>query len=184
MDQAAVETSSPEQAAAAGAAQADAPSADPDALLAQANDRFLRAKAEHENYRKRMQRELSEVRDQMKLLTIQEFLPVFDHFRMAVTHAEETADSHALKQGMDMIQSELERTLESLGVRPIPTRGAPFDPNLHDAVAQEHSDTVPEGHVLREWKNGFCLGDKLLRPAAVVVSSGPAPNNGETNDNE
>ena len=81
----------------------------------------------------------------------------------------------ALKQGMNMIIGEFDRALEELGVKKMKTVGEKFDPELHDAVGYEASDTVPEGCVIREWSGGFTIGEKLLRPARVLVSSGSAP---------
>ena len=75
---------------------------------------------------------------------------------------------------MDMILNEFSRTFESLGVERVNAEGRPFDPNEHEAMAQEPSDEIPEGHVLRQWKCGYRMGERLLRPATVVVSSGPA----------
>jgi len=144
------------------------------AAMAEANDRYLRAKAELENYRKRVQREFAEIREYSKHSVIEEFLPVFDHFQMAMGHVGENADLATLKQGMDMILGEFRRTLENLGVEPIDAVAQPFDPNQHEAIAQEASEQVPEGHVLRQWKCGYRIGERLLRPATVVVSSGPA----------
>ncbi len=141
--------------------------------LAEANDKFLRAKAEHENYRKRVQREFGEIRQTTKLLTVSDFLSVYDHFQMAMSH-DQTADYEALKTGMKMIQSEFNKALENLGIETINAEGQVFDPNEHEAVAQEASDTVPAGQVLNQWKSGYRMSGKLIRPASVVVSSGPA----------
>jgi len=148
--------------------------AEPDleSQLTEANDKFLRAKAELENYRRRTQREFTDIRAAVKMMVIQEFLPVLDHFQMALDHADQDADYDALKRGMDMISNEFKRTLEALGVTAVATVGEPFDPNQHEAVAQEPSDDVPEGHVLKEWKSGYRMGDRLVRPATVVVSAG------------
>ena len=164
------------QARNAGQSPAD-PEREPQQLLAQANERMMRARAELENYRKRIQREFGEIRNQVKLMTIQEFLPVFDHFRMALEHAAESDDVDALRQGMDLIYAEFERTLANLGVETVNAVGAEFNPNEHEAVAQEPSAEVPENCVIRQWKCGFRLNGQLLRPAAVVVSSGPPPEN-------
>ncbi len=168
-----VETPVQEQPEAAGATAEEWPE-EVKRGMAEANDRYLRAKAELENYRKRVQRELGEVRDYSKNMVIEEFLPVFDHFQMAMDHVGENADIQTLKQGMDMILGEFRRTLESLGVEQTNAVGQKFDPNLHEAIAQEASDDVPEGHVIRQWKCGYRIGERLLRPATVVVSSGPA----------
>ena len=147
-------------------------------LLAQANDRYLRARADFENYRKRMGREFGEIRESARQQTIAEFLNVFDMFLLAVDHADQATDLESLKQGLNMILNEFQRTFENLGVKRMETIGQDFDPNFHEATSQEPSDTIPEGKIIREWKAGFLLNSKLLRTANVVVSSGK-PNNEE-----
>ena len=141
-------------------------------LLAQANDRYLRARADFENYRKRMGREFGKIRESARQQTIAEFLNVFDMFLLAVDHADQATDLESLKQGLNMILSEFQRTFENLGVKRMETIGQDFDPNIHEATSQEPSDTIPEGKIIREWKAGFLLNSKLLRTANVVVSSG------------
>ena len=168
------ESAAADKQAASQTTEAAEPSADQELQdrLTETNERFLRAKAELDNYRKRVQREFSDIRAQVKTSTVQEFLPVFDHFQMAMDHAEQKPDFEALKQGMDLILAEFKRTLETLGITPVEAVGCPFDPTEHEAIAQEPSADVPEGHVVRQWKSGYKMGDKLLRPATVVVSSG------------
>ncbi|MFW5802386.1 MAG: nucleotide exchange factor GrpE [Verrucomicrobiota bacterium] len=146
--------------------------------LQEANDRYVRARAEIDNYRKRTQREIADSRTATKAGTIEEFLTVFDHFQMAMNHAETSGDTATLKQGMDMILKEFERAFQNLGVEQISAEGQPFDPALHHAVAEEPNEELPPGSVVREWKPGYRLGDRLIRPASVVVSKGPeeAPN--------
>ena len=141
------------------------------ALCEEAREKLLRHCAEFENYRKRVQREYEVVRNQTKAGTIEEFLTVYDHFGMALSHSDQ--DQSVLRQGMEMILAEFRRTFENLGVEELDAMGKPFDPDLHEAMAQEPSDDVPEGHVLRQWRTGFRMGGKLLRPASVVVSAGP-----------
>ncbi len=176
-----VAETAPEEAE-AEAAPVEPPQAQYEALLQEANDKLLRAKAELDNYRKRTQREFADIRTTTKALTVQEFLTVLDHFQMALDHAEQDTDGASLKQGMDLIHSEFKRTLENLGVTAVKTLGEPFDPTLHEALAQEPSDTVPEGAIVREWKAGYRVGERLVRPAAVVVSSGPAEEATDTED--
>lgn len=142
-------------------------------MLDEANEKYIRARAELDNYRKRVQREFGEIREYTKANTVQEFFSVFDHFQMAMNHVGETSDFETLKQGMDMILTEFRRTFEALGVQQVDAEGKEFDPNEHEAVSHEPSDTVPEGNVLRQWKCGYRMGDRLLRPATVIVSSGP-----------
>jgi len=154
--------------------------ADPEVLLRETGEKLLRTKAEFENYRKRVQREFADIREQTKIRVIDEFLTVYDHFQMALSHAE-SDDVQSLRQGMEMIQAEFERTLANLGAEPIDAVGQPFDPEAHEAIAQEPSEEVEEGHVLRQWKAGFRVGERLLRPATVVVSGGaPATSAEET----
>ena len=148
--------------------------AEPDykAQLAELQDKYLRKLAEFDNYRKRMAREFMEARDQARRATIGDFLTVYDYFSMGMSAIETAADIAVLKQGMEMIWAEFQRVLDGLNVKEIESVGKPFDANIHEAMSQEASDTVPEGVVIRQWKAGFKIGDKLLRPAMVVVSTG------------
>ena len=148
--------------------------AEPDykAQLAELQDKYLRKLAEFDNYRKRMAREFMEARDQARRATVGDFLTVYDYFSMGMSAIETAADIAVLKQGMEMIWAEFQRVLDGLNVKEIESVGKPFDANIHEAMSQEASDTVPEGVVIRQWKAGFKIGDKLLRPAMVVVSTG------------
>ena len=160
------------------AADAPAPAADPVAELqkqvAELTDKVLRTRADFDNYRKRIQRDLQDTRIQERLGAIRSFLGVLDHFQMAREHFEKAPDLASLKQGLEMIHAEFRQVLTGLGVETIAAEGGVFDPHLHEAVSQEASDTVPAGAVIRQWKAGYRIGEALLRPAVVVVSSGPA----------
>jgi len=151
------------------------PAPDYKALYEQANDRWLRARAELDNYRRRVQRELGETHYQAVVQVTREFLGLHDHLSLAQAHAATAVDAAAMRQGLELISAEFAHVLATLGVARLETAGKPFDPALQEAIAQEPSADVPAGFVLREWKAGFTLGDRLLRPAVVVVSSGPAP---------
>ena len=146
--------------------------------LSEANDKFLRARAELENYRRRMQREHEQVRYTAKAAAVEGFLPVLDHFHMALGHAAGDSDVEALRHGMDLIMAEFEKALAAVGVERFEAAGQEFDPTQHEALAQQFSDDVPAGHVLQQWKCGYRLGERLLRPATVVVSGGPAEGDG------
>ena len=94
-----------------------------------------------------------------------------------VVHTESCSGKHLvdpLLQGMDIIQKEFDKAFADLDVTVIDATGKPFDPALHEAVAEEPSDTVPNGTVIRQWSRGYQCGTRLLKPAMVVVSSGPA----------
>lgn len=148
--------------------------------LAEANDKFLRARAELENYRRRMQREHDQVRYTAKASAVEGFLGVFDHFQMAREHAAGDSDVEALRHGMDLIMAEFERALAAVGVERFDAVGEEFDPTRHEAMAQQPSDDVAAGYVLQQWKCGYRLGERLLQPATVVVSTGPADGDGES----
>lgn len=144
------------------------------AKIAELEDRYLRCRAEFDNYRKRMAREYNDIRDQTRRQTIADFLTVYDYFSMGMSAISQAPDVAILKQGMEMIWNEFQKVLDGFGVKEVESIGKPFDANLHEAVSQEASDSVPEGVVLRQYKAAFKIGDKLLRPAVVVVSSGAA----------
>jgi molecular chaperone GrpE len=156
------------------AAAAPEPECDYRALYEQANDRWLRTRADFDNYRKRMQREAVENRFQVTTQTVAEFLRLHDQLSLALEHAGSAVDAAVIRQGLELTRAEFDRILGALGVTRIAVAGAPFDPAVHEAIAEEPSAVVPAGAVLREWKTGFMLGGRLLRPATVTVSSGPA----------
>lgn len=133
---------------------------------------YLRALAELENYRKRTARDLQEERVKTRARTITDVLGVYDLLQMAVEHAATATDMNAIRQGLDMSFSELKKILSSLEVTVIDAVGQEFDSQIHDALSTAPSDTVPEGVVLQQWKAGFKMGERLLRPASVIVSAG------------
>jgi len=175
-----VTTSAAAKPEAPGQAAAQAPATDTEADLrkqaAEFKDRYVRALADFDNYRKRIQRDFVDIRQQERRNTLQPLLTVLDHFQMAREHFEKSPDPEGMKQGFAMIADEFAKALAELGVEVLNAAGQSFDPRFHEAVSQEASAEVPAGHVLRQWKAGYKLGDVLLRPAVVVVSSGaPAP---------
>lgn len=164
----------PEAAQPATEAEPQPEAIDYDAKIAELEDKYLRCRAEFDNYRKRMAREFGETRDAARRNTVSDFLTVYDYFAMGMASIDTAPNLDILKQGMTMIWNEFQKVLEGLGVKAVDSVGKPFDVKLHEAASRETSDTVPEGTILREWKKAFMLGDKLLRPAVVVVSAGPA----------
>ena len=142
--------------------------------LANAKDDLLRLKADYQNYRMRTAKEISNARVFGQTDTLLPFLQVFDHFNMAMIAAEKSDNMDAIKEGLQMILREYKKGLEELGVIPFDATGEKFDPKLHEAMTHEPSDEVEEGYVIKQWNTGYKLGERLLRPATVVVSSGPA----------
>lgn len=145
------------------------------AELAELEAKYLYLQAEYQNFRKRSVRDVADARSYAISSTLVPFLSVVDYLGMAQSAAEQSDNLEALKQGMNMIIGEFDKALDELGVKRMKTAGEKFDPSLHDAVGYENSETVPEGCIIREWSGGFTMGEKLLRPARVLVSSGNAP---------
>ena len=142
--------------------------------LLEMEDKRLRLLAEMENQRKRAVKDMEAVRYNTMTDTLHPFFQVFDHFSMAVAATETTTNMQTLLEGMKMIRAEFDRAFSELGVERIDATGKDFDPNTQEAMSQEASDTVPAGKVIRQWSYGYKMGDRLLKPANVVVSSGPA----------
>jgi len=137
-------------------------------------DRYVRAVAELDNYRKRVARERTEVIQQANERLIRELLPVLDNFEAALTTAGNATQLEAFKAGVAMIHNQLRQVLAAAGVQEIDATGQPFDPALHEAVAHQETRDVPEGHVLQQTRKGYRLNGRLLRPASVVVAKAPA----------
>lgn len=158
---------------------AEAPAAevleqDPLVVLQAEVDKFkeesLRRAAEMDNYRKRMAKELEQARKFSNQGLLMELLPVLDNFGMGMQMAEKEQGS-MLFQGMSMVQSQLSEFFASQGVHPVELEtGGDFDPNFHEAVSQEATHEVEPGKVLRVVRKGYVLGDRLLRPANVIVA--------------
>lgn len=142
--------------------------------LAETKDKLLRSYADFDNFRKRASKEMKDLRTIIKADTMVPILNVFDHFNMALDAAEKKPDFKVLDDGMKMILSEFAKAMNELDIKTLEvTEGQEFDPNVHEAVSKEYSEKHEEGKILRQWKQGYKMGDRLLRPAVVVVSSGP-----------
>jgi molecular chaperone GrpE len=141
-------------------------------------DRFrdlaLRSQADFENYKKRSAREKEEAIQYANKSLLERLVPIIDNFELGLAAAKEQGKQSPIYSGMVLIQKQLNDLLAENGLQPIEAEGKLFDPNLHEAIAHEPSDQVPEGIVLRQTGRGYRFKDRLLRPAKVVVSSGPA----------
>lgn len=145
------------------------------AELAATRDQLLRAYAELDNFRKRVARQLEDERRYSELALLRDLLPVLDDIYRAVEAAESTANAGALKDGFRMVAEHLEQVLARHHCCRIEAEGQPFDPNFHEAVGQEPSETCPPNVVLRVLRTGYKLHDRVVRPAQVVVSLGKSP---------
>jgi molecular chaperone GrpE len=161
---------------------AAAPPAQDEALAAKTQeverlqDRLVRLQAEFENYKKRMAREKAEF---LKFATeglLLEFLPVLDNLERAIASARaDTSGREAVVEGIDMIARLFRATLEKAGVKPMETIGQPFDPSLHQAVAQVESPDHDDNIVVGEIQKGYLLEGRVLRAAMVKVSRASTP---------
>jgi len=159
----------------------ETPALDPweelEADVAKWKELSLRTAAEMDNLRKRTAREREEAIRYANQRLLEDLLPVVDNFEMGMQAAAQDTTS-MIYIGMDMVRRQLNEFLTAQGVQEIDTSGM-FDPNLHDAVAQEDCAAGEEGRILRVTRRGFKLRDRLLRPAGVVVSK--LPTSVETN---
>ena len=138
-------------------------------------DRYVRAMADHENFRKRVAREKDELRQYAASRVLEDLLPVLDNLGLGLAAARQpNADVKTLVNGVEMVQTQLKNALSQHGLVEINPAGQPFDAHQHEALSQQPSADVPEGNVLTVVRTGYSLNGRLLRPAAVVVASGAA----------
>lgn len=136
-------------------------------------DRYLRAAADLENLRKRQKRELEDARFDTKSKVLKEMLPVVDNLERAIEHATQQSGTNPIIEGVQLVLRQFLTAFERLDVVPIEAAGQPFDPNLHEAISQIESDSPP-GTVVQVLQRGYRSGDRLLRPALVVVAKAAA----------
>mgnify|MGYP000548419256 CR=1 FL=1 len=159
--------------------------AERDALLAERDaqkDQFLRARADFDNSRKRLLREMEQIRRMASERLVQDLLPVLDNLERAVEHAE--AEPSGLIEGVAMVAKQFRDVLGRHGVEPIPAAGLPFDPDCHEAVACIETADCPPDHVAQEMLKGYRMGGSVIRPAKVVVGKGPTEPPAETIETE
>jgi molecular chaperone GrpE len=148
--------------------------------LSDANDRLLRAQAELDNVRKRAQREVAEQRKYGALPLLRDLVGVLDNLQRALQAARSDGadgagrESSELSAGVEMVANEMQRVLAQHDCLPVPGAGAAFDPNVHEALAQQPSQEYPSGTVMLVHQVGYRLHDRVVRPAQVIVSSGPS----------
>lgn len=130
-----------------------------------------RLQADFDNYRKRTQKEKTELIKYASERLVGELLPVLDNFERAVSAAKVNPDFTAFSQGVEMILRQMQTALSKEGLRAMDAVGQPFDPNLHEAVLRVASEEHPENTVVEELQKGYYLKEKVLRPCMVKVSN-------------
>ncbi len=146
-------------------------------------DRLVRASAEFDNYKKRMERQWADFKKYAHETLVKQLLSAVDNLERALEAAEESTEDNGLVKGVNITLSEIIKILEQFGVTPISSRGEKFDPNYHQAISTEQRTDVEENTVVQECQKGYMLHDRLLRPAMVVVSIAPEEKN-KTDSNE
>jgi molecular chaperone GrpE len=140
-------------------------------------DRFrdlaMRSQADFENYKRRSAREKEEAIKYANTSLLEKLVSIVDHFELGLEAARGESEKSPIYSGMSLVLKQLQDLLTENGLQPIDAVGQKFDPNLHEAIAHEPSNEVPEGVVIRQTRRGYRFKDRLLRPSAVVVSSGP-----------
>jgi molecular chaperone GrpE len=144
-------------------------------------DRFLRVSAEFENYKKRSAREMDDFRKFANQSLIKEILAVVDNLERALnsTNNHESSDQ-CMADGVNLTLKDILKILKNFNVKSIESVGQPFDPNFHQAMMQEETDSYPEKTVISELQKGYMIHDRLLRPAMVVVAAAKTKNESNT----
>lgn len=139
-------------------------------------DRFLRATADLDTFRRRTIREKDELRQFAIARVLEDLLPALDNLALGLSAARQPgADLKALTGGVELVLGQLKAALASHGLKEIvPGTGQPFDPHQHESLSHQSSADVPAEHVLSTVRPGYTLNGRLLRPASVVLSGGPA----------
>jgi molecular chaperone GrpE len=142
--------------------------------VAEANEKYIRAAADFDNYRKRMQRDLVDFRKYANEQLVLDLLSVVDHLGFALKHAGETgAAVQGMQQGVELVYKQFRDVLEKFGVTPFTAEGEPFDPAKHEAMMQVVTNDVPENTVVQVMQDGYLYHEKVLRHAKVGVSKRP-----------
>lgn len=139
-----------------------------DEEIAALNDKYLRLYAEYDNFRRRSQKEKSDIYAEVKASAVADFLPVYDNLVRAL--AAPTEDE-AYRKGVEMIMTQFGHTLEKLGVTQIPALGEKFNPELHNAVMHCDDEEKGENEIVEVFQEGFKLGDKTIRASMVKVAN-------------
>ena len=158
------------QPASGEAAEPADPLADAKAEAQRNTEQWMRTAADFDNFRKRTRRELDDARRSGREEMLKEFLPVFDNLERAIQSASRATDVKAVADGLNMIMRQFVDTLGRVNIAKVPTVGVQFDPSVHEAIQQIETDEHPPGAIVAEVQPGYVQGDRLVRPAMVVVA--------------
>lgn len=145
-----------------------------DQEVMQFREMLLRQRAEFDNFRKRSQREKDQVRESATENVLHKLLPVVDNMERALSSAETASDVNSVREGVQMILTQLNRALEAEGLVKLDPRNQLFDPTMHEAIATEERSDIPENHVCDVLLPGYSYKEKLVRAAMVKVAKAPS----------
>jgi molecular chaperone GrpE (heat shock protein) len=143
-----------------------------DARANEAEALYKRMAADFDNYRKRTDREREDQYSYGMQKAVEALLPAVDDLDRAQTSFTETADARSMLESLKLVYGRFAKCLEQLGIKPLDSVGQPFDPRLHEPVQQVETNDVPEGQVVHDLRRGYAMGDKIIRPSLVNVSTG------------
>jgi molecular chaperone GrpE len=134
-------------------------------------EQLLRATADFDNFKKRAARERQDAIKYANDSLLERVIPVLDNFEMALAAAAAPNTTvQSMQAGVTMIQQQLRAAMGEAGLEEINAAGQKFDPNIHEAISQQETNDMPEGHVVQQVRKGYKLRDRLLRPASVIVA--------------
>ena len=132
-------------------------------------DKYVRAHAEFENAKKRLEKDKIDYAKYANEGFIMDFLPIIDSLEISEKHIKEAKDFKAVQEGVDMIQTQIQKFLKDIGVEKIKTVGEKFDPHMHEAIETVEANDKEEGLITEELKPGYTFNGRLLRPASVKI---------------
>ena len=169
-------------AAAAPKPKTAEPAPSPEAAeLAVIKDRYARLLADFDNYRKRQIREREELVKRANEDLLGALIPIVDHIELALSKAADPADPFVA--GVRLVYDQFVGLLERYSVTPVDAKGQPFNPDFHEALSYMSSATVPAGKVIDQFRRGWMLAGRLLRPTQVIVSAGAPDDNQSSAEN-
>jgi molecular chaperone GrpE len=145
-----------------------------EAKIAGLKDQLLRTAADYDNYRKRSRREVEDALGAGREAMLKDLLPVFDNLERATAHADSVTDLGSFTNGIQMVMRQFVEALKRAGIERVPGLGAAFDPSVHEAIQHLETTDYEPGAVAAEVQPGYRLGERLIRPALVVVAKAPS----------
>ena len=142
-----------------------------DEQIEELKDRVTRQMAEFENFRKRTEKEKSQMFEVGVKTMVEKILPVVDNFERGLAHVPEDKKDDSFVEGMNMIYKQMMTAFDEIGVKQIEAVGKEFDPNLHNAVMHVDDDTLPENSIVEEFQKGYIYHDQVVRHSMVKVAN-------------